>query len=87
MAKTRKLAKTKKIQAPVPVTMYDQLMKQMFYTIYTTHVDYKPIYEMIRDNPELTLRKIQYLLKPLGYNRSISGLRDIARTCDLPYKE
>lgn len=79
--------KTKQFNFHAPPEMHGTLRKMNFQYMYMNHADYKPIYEVIRDNPGIELSKLQYELRKQGLYPSIAGMKKIAHWCDLPYKE
>lgn len=76
---------TRQLQIKVPESMYEEMKKMVYKTIYLNHVDYEAIVNIIKENPDLPIKTLQYRLRKPGFAPSRQGIIHVAEMCDLPY--
>lgn len=78
----------KEVRIRVPEHMHDAVKKAGYQYLYMNDVSYKPIYEIIKSNPETPLARLLYTLRTTqGLQPRLKKMREIAICCDLPFIE
>lgn len=79
------MGKTRKFVKWIPEELFEEVHKMVHIYIYQNDEEYRKIYEAIKAQPTVSLKKIMYDLKPLGITKSLAKMKEIAETCSLPY--